>query len=259
MLTLSPKWNTFNQDAEQLVGQVLPLLDRRKKSLKDEDANKEAITAILSYRDGPFIVKLGELPANSKVTYRDVVEALTGQVLLRTKGQNVFELRPEFKTPSAKFITKPVEATTPRALPNVSTNYGTVYRDGSHSEVQFNKIALLGYVKPSLLTIEAPHHHWDIFFGDTTPPSKNWNLLTEGSHWHPRHEEIMDHVVCRAALRGIQAVRYDEGSFLTSNPDSLAMLIDSELVRLSGRSGQKPLLTITDTYGRSHKRWGGKL
>ncbi|WP_142494321.1 hypothetical protein [Thalassovita litoralis] len=69
----------------------------------------------------------------------------------------------------------------------------------------------------------------------------------------------MNHIVDRAALRGIQAVRYDEGSFLTSNPDALGMLLDGELVRLSGRSGQKPLLTITDTYGRQHKRWGGKL
>jgi hypothetical protein len=252
------KWETHGTDAEDLVSRAVEHLDKRKKNLKDDTINREVVTAILAHRRGPFEVRYTHLPKTHKEAVREAVESLCGPVLTQEKGASTYALRSEFRASGARFITKAKPTDGKRVMPTISTIYGTVYRDGTHDEVPFEDIALLGFTKPSLVTVEAPHHHWHIFVGDTPPPAKNWQKLEEVSERHPDHETIMELVENQIWKRGVVAVRYGENGFLTINPDAVAFILDATLVRFSGRSGQRPLLTITDTYGRQHIRWGNK-
>jgi hypothetical protein len=140
----------------------------------------------------------------------------------------------------------------------VKTKFGTVYRDGSHDEVPFENISLLGHFKPCLLTIVAPHHHWWVFTGEMPAPSKNWQALEEVEQPFPGHDELMERFIKTAVYRGIAVVRYGEDSFITNNVDAVANIIDISLIKFTGRAGQRPLLTGKDIYGRSFHRWGGK-
>ena len=255
---LQLNWQTHGNEAEHLVSQVIEHLDKRRKHLKDDTLNRDVLTAILAQRGGPFEVRYSTLPKDIKEAVREAVECLCGPVLTQEKGHSTYALRDAYKPSTARFITKAKE-TGKRPFPMVATTYGTTYRDGTHSEVPFEKIALLGYAKPSLVTIEAPHHHWWMFMGEMDPPSKNWREIQEVNDKHPDHDKFLDLVSDHALSRGIVAVRYGEASFLTANPDAVAATLDITLVRFTGKVGQRALLNITDTYGRKHTRWGGKV
>lgn len=257
-MQFTPKWETHGTPAEHLVSLAVEHLDRRKKHLKDDDLNRDVVTALLAHRRGPFEVRYSNLAKGYKEATREAVECLCGPVLAQEKGTSTYSLKDAYRAPDARFITKPKPADGKRPDPMVSTTYGTVYRDGTHGEVSFEDIGLLGFTKPSLVTIEAPHHHWHMFVGDMPPPSKNWQHIDEVDQPHIDHDHLMDLVATHAIARGIVAVRYGEASFLTANPDAVAFTIDSTLVRFTGKTGQRPLLTITDTYGRKHVRWGNK-
>ena len=255
---LSLNWETQGHPAEHLVSKAAEHLDKRKKHLKDDDLNHDILTAILAQRGGPFEVRYTALPKNVREAVRGAVEGLCGPVLLSMPGTTAYALTDEYKAPDARFITKPAEPDGKRPKPTVSTTHGTIYRDGSHGEMPFEKIALLGYIKPHLVRIEAPHQHWHMFVGDTSPPSRNWLQIEEAAEAHSDHDKLMDMVVDNATNRGIGIVRYGADAFLTNNPDAVAQDIDLTLVRYTGKVGQRPLLTIIDIYGRKHPRWGSK-
>lgn len=257
-IILNTKWETCGHQAEHLVSQAIEHLDHRKKHLKNTTLNRDVVTAILAHRRGPFEVRYTSLPKGAKEAVRDAVGCLCGPVLTQEKGTSTYALKPEFLAHDARFITKEAPSNGKRDKPTVSTIYGTVYRDGSHGEVPFEDIALLGFTKPCLVTVEAPHHHWHMLVDDMAPPSKNWRELEEVNDQHPDHDALMEMVEDQCVARGVVAVRYGEASFLTANPDAVAFIIDSSLVRFTGKTGQRPLLTITDTYGRQHPRWGNK-
>jgi hypothetical protein len=40
------------------------------------------------------------------------------------------------------------------------------------------------------------------------------------------------------------------------NPNALLFVLDTEIIQQTGKVGQRPLLEITDIYGRQHLRWG---
>ncbi|MDB4841490.1 hypothetical protein OAH73_02775 [Planktomarina sp.] len=95
-----------------------------------------------------------------------------------------------------------------------------------------------------------------MFVDNERPPSVNWRELDEADTRHERHDSLMDHVVFRANMRGVQATRYGEGGFICINPNALLFVLDTEIIQQTGKVGQRPLLDITDIYGRQHLRWG---
>jgi hypothetical protein len=255
---LTLKWETHGEHAEHLVSQAAEHLDKRKKHLKDDDLNRDILTAILAQRGGPFEVRYTQLPKNVREAVRGAVECLCGPVLLSLPGTTTYALKDDWRPPEARFITKENNPSGKRRGSVVKTKFGTVYRDGSHDEVPFENISLLGYFKPCLLTIVAPHHHWQIFTGEMPPPSKNWKELEEVEQAFPRHDELMELIVMTALYRGIDVVRYGEASFITNNVDAVANILDITLIRFTGRAGQRAVLTGKDIYGRTFHRWGGK-
>ena len=206
---------------------------------------------------GDFQVRLTDTPSTHKETLRETLECLTGPVLTQGKGKGKYALREAYAAPTAQFITKPLEASG-RPVPPVTTRFGTIYRDGSHSEVPFEDIRLFGYSKPSLVQIVAPHQHWHMFVGNEPTPSANWQHMAEAAHPHECHHELMDLIADQGNMRGIATTRYGEDGFLAINPDSVLFTIDTTLIRFTGKSGQRPLLNITDIYQRQHIRWGSK-
>lgn len=256
---LTLKWETHGNDAEHLVSQVCEHLDKRNKHLKDDALNRQVVTAILAAREGVLEVRLSSLPKKYKETVKAAVEALTGPVLTRASRTSNYELRDEYKTANALFQTHHItQGDMDRYALPVHTTYGTIYRDGTHGEVPFDKIGRIGYVKPSLVRIVAPHHHWQMFVDGEPTPSRQWQHLDEVSDEHPIHEEVMEAVVSQARRRGIVVVRYGTDGFITPAPDALVFTLDTALVRICNRSGQRPLLHVTDIYGRTHTRWGSK-
>ena len=256
LLTL--KWQPHGTEAEHLISLVSEHLDKRKKHLKDDTRNRDVLTAILAARGGPLEVRYSTLPKDVKEAVREAVECLCGPVLTQEKGTSTYALRPEFSPRGARFITKVVEGDGKRPLPTVTTTFGTIYRDGTHGEVPFERIALLGFVKPSLVRIVAPHRHWGMFVDSDPVPSRQWRDIEEVQAPHPSHEEIMGLVLDTAHLRGFVVHRYGEAGFLTNNPDGVGFILDEVLTRFTGKAGQKPLLNTTDIYGREHIRWGMK-
>lgn len=257
-LQFQMKWQPEGNDAEHLISKACEHLDKRKKQLKDDTVNRAVVAAILACRRGPFEVRYTTLPKGIREAVREAVECLCGEVLYTRPGTTTYELKPAYSAPTAKFITAPVVDDKSRPLPKVSTVYGTIYRDGSHSEVPFEDIALIGFVKPSLVEIVAPHHHWGMFVGDTPVPSRQWKELDEVTTPHPDHDTIMDLVRDTAHRRGIVVHRYREAGFLANNPDAVGFILDEVLTRFTGKAGQRPLLNTTDIYGRKHVRWGMK-
>lgn len=256
---LTMKWETHGNEAEHLVSLACEHLDTRKKHLKNDALNREVVTAILAAREGVLEVRLSSLPKKYKEAVREAVEALTGPVLTRASGTGNYELRDEFKAANAKFQThhKQQGDMDRYALP-VHTTFGTIYRDGTHSEVPFDKIGRIGYVKPSLVQIVAPNHHWKIFADGDAAPSKQWQHLEEVEETHPMHEDLMEAVVSQARRRGIVVLRYGTDGFITPAPDALIFTLDTAIIRACNKTGQRPLLTVTDIYGRTHTRWGSK-
>ena len=256
--TFAIKWHTHGDEAEQLVNKAVEHLDLRKKALKDSAINREVVTSILAQRMGDFTVVLGNIDSAHIEALKGVLECLTGPVLTRSNGRATYTLREAYMAPDARFITKPREDTSKRPVPPVATRFGTIYRDGSHSEVPFEDIRLFGYSKPSLVRIVAPHQHWHMFLDNELTPSANWKDMIEAPRLHDSHDELMDLIAAQGNMRGIAMVRYGEDAFLAINADSALFTIDTTLIRYSGKSGQRPLLNITDIYQRQHIRWGSK-
>lgn len=134
------KWNTYGNEAEQLLNQALEHLDGRKKHLKDDTTNRRIVTSILAQRMGEFTVVLGNIRKDDVDALKGVLKCLTGPVLTLGKGRSTYALREAYMPPTAKFITDDTDDNTSRPVPPVSTRFGTIYRDGSHSEVPFEDI-----------------------------------------------------------------------------------------------------------------------
>ena len=252
------KWNTHGNETEQLINKALEHLDGRKKHLKDDTKNRRIVTSILAQRMGEFTVVLGNIHKDDVDALKGVLECLTGPVLTLGKGRSTYALREAYMAPTAQFITDSTDDPTRRPTPPVTTKFGTIYRDGSHSEVPFEDIRLFGYSKPSLVRIVAPHQHWHMFLDNELTPSANWKDMIETPRLHDSHDELMDLIAAQGNMRGIAMVRYGEDAFLAINADSALFTIDTTLIRYSGKSGQRPLLNITDIYQRQHIRWGSK-
>ena len=256
--TFAIKWHTHGDEAEQLVNKALEHLDLRKKVLKDSAINREVVTSILAQRMGEFTVVLGTTDSTHTEALKGVLECLTGPVLTRGSGRATYALREAYMAPDARFITKPIEDTSKRPVPPIATRFGTIYRDGSHSEVPFEDIRLFGYSKPSLVRIVAPHQHWHMFLDGTPTPSASWKDLIEATVPHQQHEELMNLIEEQGNRRGVAISRYGEDAFLSVNPDAVLFTIDNAILRYSGKSGQRVLLNVVDIYGRTHLRWGNK-
>ncbi|MDA9020249.1 hypothetical protein N9H60_03640 [Flavimaricola sp.] len=249
------KWKEADTKASQVVADLEQYLDHRKKSLKDSDTNKAILTALLAYRGGPFQVRMMDLPKDKKAPVRDAIDCLKGDVLL-SRGTSVFELRPEFSFLKIGGKVRTAEATTTE----LETTWGSVYRDGTHSEVPFSNILRLGYTRPSLVTVVAPHRHWSIFFDGEPAPSRNWREIEEGDQHDQslRNDKIMDEVVSQAKRGGVVLVRYGEAGFICQHSNQAAFYIDNTLTRMTGKTGFRPLLEVTDQYQRKDFRWGSK-
>ena len=256
--TFAIKWHTHGDEAEQLVNKALEHLDGRKKALKDEATNKQVVISLLAQRHGEFAVVMTAIPKPLREALREALECLCGPVLVRGSGRSTYALREEYRASDVSFITLPPSEVIGRPSPLVKTIYGTTYRDGTHGEIPFGDIKLFGYSRPSLVTIVAPHRHWQMFVGDEAAPSANWQTLTETEDHHECHDELMSLIVSQGNMRGVAISRYSHDSFLAINPDAVVFTIDTTLVRYTGKSGQRPLLNITDIYQRQHLRWGGK-
>ena len=138
--TFAIKWNTHGNETEQLVNKAIEYLDLRKKSLKDDAKNRRIVTSILAQRMGEFTVVLGNIHKDDVDALKGVLECLTGPVLTRGKGRATYALREAYTAPKAQLITDSTDDPTKRPTPPVTTKYGTIYRDGSHSEVPFEDI-----------------------------------------------------------------------------------------------------------------------
>ena len=57
-----------------------------------------------------------------------------------------------------------------------------------------------------------------MFVDDERPSSLNWRGLDEADKPHELHVSLMDQVVVRANMRGVQTARYCEGGFSVSTP-----------------------------------------
>jgi hypothetical protein len=228
-------------------------LDHRLKSLKDPDTNKAILAAILAYRGGPFQVRMMDLPKDQKAPVKDALECLKGGVLL-SHGNSVYEVRPDFSFLRIGGKVRTTSATTTE----LETASGAIYRDGTQSEVSFSSILRFGYARPCLVSVVAPHRHWSIFFDGEPAPSRNWREIEEQTDAHPQHDKILDEVVTQAKRRGVVLVRYGEAGFICAHPEQAAFYIDQTLVRMTGKTGFRPLLEVTDQYQRTDFRWGSK-
>lgn len=252
------KFKPHGNEAEQLVNQAIDHLDLRKKHLQNDERNRRIVSSILAQRLGPFVVSMSAIDKADREAVRAVLEGFVGPILTRVKGRSTYALREEYRDPSAKFSTAKDTSLKGRQSPSVTTAFGTIYEDGSHSEVPFEHIKFVGFAKPSLVRIVAPHKHWEIFLGDTPPPSVNWRELTESDTEHPDHDQLMDFVLEQAFMNGAPMVRYGSDAFITGTPDPAIFAIDNSISRYSGRASQRPLIEIIDSYKSQHIRWGGK-
>ena len=250
------KWLPNNFAAEDLVKQTCEHLDRRKKALKDDVQNTRIVSSILAQRGGPFIVTMKDVPKKDVEALKGVLECLTGPVLTRGKQRGEYALGDEYRASDATFITEQTVTSKGRPVPPISINYGTIYRDGSQGEVPFKDMHLFGHSRPSRLQIVAPQKHWKMFVDGDRPPSVNWNDIEEIPERHDSHNEIMDRVDHKANMRGLQTARYGDDGFICLNPDGLVFVLDTEIIQFTNKIGQRPLLNITDIYGRQHFRWG---
>lgn len=252
------KWTPHGNEAEQLINKAYEHLDLRKKHLKDEDKNRRILASILAQRLGEFVVQMPLVDKDDREALRGVLECLTGPVLTRGKGKAAYALREAYTASDALFITGENHVVEGRPISQIKTGHGTIYRDGTHSEVPFEAIKLFGYSKPCLVRVVAPHEHWHMFMDDKAAPSANWKALDESDTPHDKHDDFMDLVASQANMRGVAIARYGEDAFLATIPDAVVFTIDTTLVRYTGKTAQKPLLTITDIYQRQHLRWGSK-
>ena len=254
----SIKWTPFGNEAEQLINKAIEHLDLRKKHLKNDEKNRRILASILAQKLGEFVVTLASVNKADRETLKEALECLVGPVLVRGAGKSAYALRGAYMDPQAVFITGEPEVIHGRAVPQIKTTHGLIYRDGSHSEVPFDELKLFGFAKPSLVRVVAPHEHWHIFISDKPAPSANWTELMETDTPHDKHDEFMDLVTTQANRQGVAITRYGHDSFLCINPDTVVFHLDNALVRYTGKSGQRPLLEITDIYQRKVIRWGGK-
>ena len=252
------KWQYADATAAKVIADLEEQhLDHRKKGLKNSDTNKAILAAILAYRGGPFQVRMMDLPKDKKDAVKDALECLKGDVLL-SHGSSTYEVRPDFSFLRLGGKVRTIEATTTE----LETSWGAIYRDGTHSEVPFSSILRFGYARPSLVSVVAPHRHWSIFFDGEPAPSRNWREIEEQTDVHPQHDQfrrndtVMDEVVVQAKRRGVSLVRYGEASFICQHPEQAAFYIDQTLVRMTGKTGFRPLLEIIDQYQRKDFRWG---
>lgn len=247
------KWQQADATAGQIIADLEQHLDHRKKSLKDPTTNKTILAAVLAYRGGPFQVCMGDLPKGHKEAVRDALEGLKGDVLL-SLGNSTYEVRPEFSFLKVGGKVRTIGATTTE----LETAWGAIYRDGTHSEVPFSELRRFGYTRPSLVSVLAPHKHWSIIFDEEQTPSRNWRDLEEQEGPNPSHDKVMNEVVVQAKRRGVSLARYGEAGFICQHPEHVAFHLDNTLTRMTGKTGFRPLLEVTDQYQRKTLRWGSR-
>jgi hypothetical protein len=252
--TFALKWEHADAVAAGVISDLEGYLDHRMKGLKDSDTNKAILAALLAYRGGRFQVRLMNIPKGQKEAVKAALDCLKGDVLLSYPNET-YEVRPEFSFLRIGGKVRTIEATTTE----LETSYGAIYRDDTHSEVPFQDFRRLGYIRPSLVRIPAPHKHWSIFFDDAPPPSQNWSKVEDDTGpKHDMHEPLMNDIVVGAKLRGVNLVRYGENGFICHHPEQAAFYIDNTLTRKTGKVGFRPLLSFTDQYQRQDIRWGSK-
>jgi hypothetical protein len=247
------KWQHSEPQAAQRIIELEQHLDHRKKSLKDPDTNKAILAAVLAYRGTPFKVVLGEIAEPLKPAVRDALVCLKGPVLL-SLGSNTYQVRDEFAFLRIGGKVRTIEATTTE----IETSWGSIYGDGTHSEIDFKDLVRFGYVKPSLVRIVAPHKHWAIAFDGEPAPSKNWIEIQEQATPHPKHDYLMGEIVEQARRRGVAFLRFGEDAFVCQHPEQVAFWCDNTLTMTTGKHGLRPLLEVTDQWGRKDKRWGSR-
>lgn len=93
------------------------------------------------------------------------------------------------------------------------------------------------------MRVVAPHEHWHIFLGDKPAPSANWKEVVES---YQPHDELIELVSSQGNMRGIAISRYGHDAFIGMNPDAVMFTLDNTILRYIGRSGQRPLVEVTD-------------
>jgi hypothetical protein len=251
MNVYSTQWKPHGPEAQKAIEQLAEHLDGRKKSLQDDERNRRILSGFLAVREGPFDVYTTKVPKEDQAAVRDAVEALTGPVLKRVSGKHTYE----FDNSVLPYHTR-VETITGTNRQKLETRWGAIYHDNSFDGLPFEAFGRFGYAKPQLVEIIAPHHHWRIFHGECEAPSRFWHELDEVDDKHPRHDELMDFILERAALRGVHVVRYGDNAFICGHHQQFIRQLDTNIARYTNTSGQRPLLLVTDEYGRKIPRPG---
>jgi len=251
MNVYSTNWKPHGQEAQRAIEQLSLHLDHRKKSLQDKDRNKRVLAGFLAVREGPFDVYSTKVSKADQAAVRDAVEGLTGPVLKRVSGKHTFE----FDNSVLPYHTR-VETTTGTNRQKLETRWGAIYHDNTFGHLPFEAFGRFGYAKPQMVEIVSPHHHWRIFHGETKAPSRFWHELDEVEGLHPKHDELMDYILERAALRGVHVVRYGPNAFICGHHQQFTRQLDTNISRFTNTSGQRPLLLVTDEHGRKIQRPG---
>jgi hypothetical protein len=253
MNVYSTNWQPHGREAEQAIEHLSQHLDHRLKSLKDEDRTRRILSGFLAVREGPFDLYTTKVPKADQPALRDAVDGLTGPVLKRVSGhKNRYRIDPNVLPYSTKVKTIGGDN---RA--KLETRWGAIYTDNSFDHLPFEAFGRIGYAKPQLVEILAPHHHWGIFFGETEAPSRFWHELDEVDGLeHPQHDELMNYILERAALRGVHVLRYRDNGFICGNHQQFVRQLDNNIARFTNTSGRKALLRVTDEYGRTLPRPG---
>lgn len=247
----STNWQPHGPPSEQAVEQLSEHLDHRRKSLKDTDRNRRILCGFLAARGAPFDIYSTHLPKEDKQAVRDATECLTGAVLKRAGGKHTYR----FDNSVLPYSTR-VQTIVGDNRVKLETTWGALYTDSSFQGLPFEAFGRLGYGKPQLVEIIAPHHQWGIFLGERERPSVFWHELEEVEDKHPQHEDLITFAVDRAARRGIHVLRYGEAGFLCTHPTQFIKQLDANIGRYTNTAGQRPLLCVTDLYGRKIPRPG---
>ena len=252
---LKTQWQSANKQANLIIDQWLPQLDRRKSSFKDEATNRRVLASFLAYREGDFEVVLGNSREEDRDCLRDATEALVGNVLQRTKGRNGYKFNPSLILPVTKVMTTNV------TLKNtITTKLGAIYRDETYSQRVVKDFCAIGQARVVQVKITDPFANMMMLSGQIPDGHRNWHNLPDIEPTEEAEKIWSDFVerLEEAAFR--QAIACypvaEVGVFLTTQLDRLVRLIQQTAIKHFGTARISPSLICTDKFGKRHKVWG---
>jgi len=253
MFMLNTNWTTTYEPTKNTVERAKKLLDGRSKAVKessDRDIDR-VLTSFFAYGPNEYEIILDKAPEQDRALLSCCRDALTGEVLQRTKGRNGYKLKSEWYN-----IYQCRNSDTAKHKP-VETTYRSTITDGSYNNVPLDQISGFNYARCGYIKVINPNLQTKYLLGVEEKPSLRF-LGLEGSDCELVSEWLDILARCISDNRH-SMIAHNRDTILCHDPEQAILGLKIAASRVTGKTGYNYSVEFKDIHGRQGTTWGGQV